>query len=227
MTPEAQRKSGESPISVMRMLRDARINLVWEGTSEILRIWMARESLAPYLERGLAILQGSAWRKLYAAGYFVRMSVASVLPIGRSRYGASVFGKEYAKWVRFLESSSRSLTRSTLTATVTQREKLHNKQLLLQHLVNDSLLLFPMAAILWYASQPEMRDKPGIRELVEYFCQDVASRLHPPSSLDGRIRRDQKDTVVYRLSKNLMSGTYDWLEDGILPCVQTTAPRPK
>ncbi len=52
MTVESQRKSGELGIPVMRMLRDARINLVWEGTSEILRIWMAREALSPYIEQG-------------------------------------------------------------------------------------------------------------------------------------------------------------------------------
>src|SRR5512146_2988011 len=59
MTVEAQRKSGEPAIPVMRMLRDARINLVWEGTSEILRIWMAREALAPYIEQGVGFLQGT------------------------------------------------------------------------------------------------------------------------------------------------------------------------
>lgn len=221
MTAEAQRKSGEPPIPVMRMLRDARINLVWEGTSEILRIWMARESLSPYVEQGLAILQGSVSQKLAAAQYYARMSLLSSLPFLKTGSSSSQLGKEYAGWVRFIESSSRSLTRSTLTATLYHRQKLHNKQLLLQHLVNDSLFLFPMAATLWYASQPEMRNQPGIRELVNYFCQDIKDRLHPPSSLAGRIRRHGKDTVVYRLSKTIMSGEYAWLEQGIVPCLGT------
>ena len=220
MTAEAQRKNGEPAIPVMRMLRDARINLVWEGTSEILRVWMARESLAPYLEQGLAILQGSVSRKLAAARYYARMSRLASFPFSRSQSASSPLKQEYGGWIRFIESSTRGLTRSTLTATLYHREKLHNKQLLLQHLVNDSLLLFPMAAIVWYASQPEMRTKPGIRQLVEYFCQDVKNRLRPPSSLAGRIRRHQQDTVVYRLSKSLMNGDYAWLEDGILPCIR-------
>ena len=57
-----------------------------------------------------------------------------------------MFGNDYARWVRFIESSSRSLTRSTLITTLRNRQGLHNKQLLLQDLVNDSLALFPMAA---------------------------------------------------------------------------------
>ena len=220
MTAESQRQCGEPAIPVMRMLRDARINLVWEGTSEILRIWMARESLSPYLEQGLAILQGSLSQKITAARYYARMSFGSSVRFSHPPSAFSPSAKEYAAWVRFIESSARRLTRSTVVATLYHREKLHNKQLLLQALVNDSLLLFPMAATLWYASQPEMQSKPGIRELVNYFCQDIKDRLHPPSSLAGKFRRHKKDTVVYRLSKSIMSGEYAWLEEGILPCLR-------
>ena len=131
-----------------------------------------------------------------------------------------MFGKDYARWVRFIEASSRRLTRSTLVATVRHRQSLHNKQLLLQDLVNDSLCLFPMAATLWFASQPEMRTKPGIRELANYFCQEMADRLRPPSSLARRIRGHKKDTVVYHLSKGIMSGEYAWLEEGIVPLLE-------
>jgi alkylation response protein AidB-like acyl-CoA dehydrogenase len=217
MTAEAQRKSGEAAIPAMRMLRDARINLVWEGTSEILRIWMARESLSPYLEQGLAILEGSVSRKLAAARYYARMSLRSSLPFPHAQSAASLLGKEYARWIRVIEFSSQRLTRATVTATLYHRQKLHNKQLLLQGLVDHSLILFPMAATLWYASQPEMRDKPGIRALVEYFCQEMHNRSTACSSLTGRLRRHKHDTVVYRLSKSIMSGEYAWLEEGIAP----------
>jgi len=219
MTVEAQRKSGETAIPVMRMLRDARINLVWEGTSEILRIWMARESLSPYLEQGLAILQGSASRKMTAVRYYARLSLLSSLPFAPSASSSSLFGTEYARWVRLVEASSRRLARSTVTATLYHRQKLQNKQLLLQGLVDNSLWLFAMSATLWYASQPEMRNKPGIRELVDYFCGDMERWLHPPSSFTQRIRRHKQDTNVYRLSKRIMNGDYVWLEDGILPYV--------
>src|SRR5690349_15531177 len=106
MTAEAQRKCGEPAIPAMRMLRDARINLVWEGTSEILRVWMAREALAPYIEQGLALLQGSLSHKITAPLYFARMSLRSCLPFSHTQRSSAIFGKEYARWVRFIESSS-------------------------------------------------------------------------------------------------------------------------
>jgi alkylation response protein AidB-like acyl-CoA dehydrogenase len=220
MTVESQRKSGEVSIPVMRMLRDARINLVWEGTSEILRIWMAREALAPYIEQGLAFLKGSPSAKFAAPLYYARMALHSCLHCSNPLSTSAMFGKEFSQWVRFIESSSRSLTRSTLVATVRHQQSLHNKQILLQDLVNDSLWLFPMAATLWYASQPEMRTKPGIRALATYVCQEMADRLDPPSSPAKRMRGHKKDTIVYHLSKAIMSGEYAWLEEGIVPLLE-------
>ena len=220
MTAEAQRKCGEHAIPVMRLLRDARINLVWEGTSEILRIWMAREALAPYIEQGIALLQGSPSHKIAALLYYAHMLLRSCLPFVHPQRSSGTIGKDYARWVRFIESSSRRLTRSTLAATIRHRQSLHHKQLLLQHLVDQSLWLFPMAATLWFASQPEMRTKPGIRELVEYFCQDMADRLKPSLSSTRTILGHKKDSTVYHLSKAIMSDEYAWLEEGILPLLE-------
>lgn len=219
MTVESQRQSGELAIPVMRMLRDARINLVWEGTSEILRIWMAREALSPYIEKGIAFLNGSPSQRAAAALYYARMTLRSSQPSLHLGSGSNVFGKDHAGWVRFIESSSRSVTRATLVATLRHRQSLHNKQLLLQHLVNDSLWLFPMAATLWFSSQPEMRTKPGIRELAAYFCQDMKAQLYPASSPTGRVRGNQKDTTVYNLARSIMRGQYAWLEEGIVPLI--------
>lgn len=216
MTVESQRKSGEFAIPVMRMLRDARINLVWEGTSEILRIWMAREALSPYIERGITFLQGAPSQRAAATVYYARMGLRSCLPALHLGSGSDVFGKDYERWVRFIESSSQSLTRATLAATLRHRQSLHNKQLVLQHLVNDSLRLFPMAATLWFSSQPEMRTKPGISELATYFCQEMEARLYPASSPTGRIRGNQKDKIVYSLARSIMQGQYAWLEEGIV-----------
>ncbi|MEO5955047.1 MAG: acyl-CoA dehydrogenase family protein [Nitrospiraceae bacterium] len=221
MTVESQRTIGERDIPVMRMLRDARINLVWEGTSEILRIWMAREALAPYIEKGIAFLQGSPTDKMAAPLYYARMALRSCFPMPNHIGTSAMFGQDYARWVRFIEASSRRLTRSTLAATLRHRQGLHNKQLLLKEIVDDSLALFPMAAIIWYASQPEMRTKPGISELVTYFCREMEDRLHPLPSSVNRIRGHKKDTSVYRLSKAIMSGEYAWLEEGIIPLVKT------
>src|SRR5262249_3331126 len=125
MTVDSQRKRGEDSIPVMRMLRDARINLVWEGTSESVRILMRREALAPYIEQGLAYLQGSPSDMIAAPIYYARMALRSCLRGSNPLSTSAMFGNDYARQVRFIESSSRSLTRSTLITTLRSRQGLH------------------------------------------------------------------------------------------------------
>ncbi len=226
MTAESQRKSGEPPIAVMRMLRDARINLVWEGTSEILRVWMAREALAPYIEQGLAFLDGSLSQRVQAPLHFARMACRASLPTGLPGHAGGLFGPEQARWVRWVESAAGRLTRATLTATLVHRQRLHHKQLILERLVNDSLGLFPMAASLWYAAQPDVKQRPGVADLCDYLCREMAEKISPPASFWHRLNRGGKDRRVFALAKRIMQGQYAWLEDGIMPMVHRPTPKP-
>jgi hypothetical protein len=56
-TPDSLRLHGDVPVPVERLIRDALINVIWEGSNGILTLWIAREGLGEYVTQGRAFLE--------------------------------------------------------------------------------------------------------------------------------------------------------------------------
>jgi hypothetical protein len=218
-TEQSLAARGEDPIGVERMMRDFRINLIFEGSSEIMHLFMAREMVDKHLEVAGAMAKpgGTARQKLRAlprlAAFYAWWYPTRWLGWGRwPRY--SGFGR-LATHLRFVERSARKLARQSFHGMVRYQAGLQNRQSFLFRLVDVADELFAMAAS---ASRAEALARAGAPEateasaLAEVFCR-IARR---------RVKRlfeelwDNDDTLRYRTALDVLTGHHQWLETGII-----------
>lgn len=216
-TADSLRARGEAPIPVERMLRDFRINRIFEGSSEIMRLFIAREAVDAHLQVAgdllrpdLSLAQKAAVAARAGAHYAVWYPSRLVGWSGWPRFRE--FGP-LARHLRFVDRTSRKLARSVVHAMVRFGPKLQYRQSVLFRLVDVGAELFAMVCAIVRAQslRGTERGAEALR-LADVFCRQA--RL--------RIRRlfaelfDNEDAVTYRLAQELLAGRYAWLSEGIL-----------
>jgi hypothetical protein len=227
-TEKSLKERGEQPIGVERMMRDYRINKIFEGSTEIMHLFMAREMVDKHLavagalidpEKGLGAKLAALPKMgaFYAGWYPTRW-----LGWGRwPRY--SEFGA-LATHLRFVERSARKLARASFHGMLRYQARLQNKQAFLFRLVDVANELFAMAATVARARALAEKQRPEAaeaRHLADLFCRISRRRV-------GRLFDalwDNDDVQLYRAGVDVLEGRHEWLEKGILGLGTPEAPR--
>jgi hypothetical protein len=218
-TADSLRERGEAPVPVERIMRDFRINLIFEGSSEIMHLFIAREAVDKHLQvAGDVVMPGKTTKQRLAglarsAGFYgwwypTRWLGWSLWP----RYAE--FGK-LAKHVRFVERSCRRLARSVFHSMIRFGPKLELRQSVLFRLVDVAGELFAMAATCSRAQKLYERDRTtGTRavKLADLFCRQARRRVR--SKFNG-LRRNE-DVPTYRFAQEILAGEHRWLEKDIV-----------
>jgi alkylation response protein AidB-like acyl-CoA dehydrogenase len=220
-TADSLKGRGEQPIPVERMLRDFRINRIFEGSSEIMRLFIAREAVDSHLKVAGAIVDPTATfgQKIpsflkaglyYAWWYPTRWVGWGWWP----RFAE--FGK-LAKHIRFVSRRTRKLARMLFYAIMRHGPKLEKRQAVLGRFVEISAELFAMTAVcckavsLKNSKSPEKRAQGGSAiALADGFCR--ASRRRVDQRFGAIFHND--DLAIYQIAQQVMSDDMRWLEQG-------------
>jgi len=213
---------GETPVGVERMMRDTRINRIFEGTSEIMHLFMAREAVDKHLQVAGTMIDPKKGVDEKAAAlpgilafYAVWYPALWLRGLGTStRYGD--FGK-LGKHLRFVERSARKLARASFHGMALYRAKMERKQGFLFRTVDIVMELFAMSAAVVRTRQMVEAKEPGADdavELADLFCR-ISRRKVKRTFKDLWSNEDNQRNAITR---SVMEGRYDWLiDEGVLP----------
>jgi len=217
-TAASQEARGERGIAAEQILRDLRINRIFEGSTEIMHLLIAREAVDQHLSVAGDIIDPKAptGRKvragLRAAGFYARW--LPTLLVGRgSFHGYAQYG-DLGKYLRYVERSSRKLARQTFYGMARWQGKMEFKQSYLSRIVDIGAELFAIAATCVRAQASGRAEE---RELADLFCRQARDRAE---RLFGQLHRNT-DAADVRASREIVDGRYAFLEEGILPPPQT------
>lgn len=216
---ESLQARGEAPIGVERVLRSMRINRIFEGSSEIMRLFIAREAVDPHLKKAGAVADPDAAlgdKAKDAVGLGVHMAgwISQNL-VGWSRK------RSYAKYgklsghVAFADRTSHRLARAIAMAMARYGPKLERRQAVLFRLVDIGAELYAMCATVVQASakvRANPSDQSPVR-LADLFCQRARQRV---DDLFDDLFNDV-DGDAYKVAQEVLDGDFTWLETGIFP----------
>src|SRR5438094_6165258 len=217
-TAQSLKGRGEEAIPVERFLRDCRINTIFEGSSEIMRLFIAREALDPHLKVGGAIFNtqlpmSERVKAVFTSGKFY----AGWYPRQWFSSGAGKVDnlhRHLQKHVDYSARTSKKLARGLFHAMARFGPKLDREQLLLSRFVGIATELFAISATCSFAQYKIDSDEPAdeVLSVASYFCRSAKMRIDHHFAGTSR----NADRAGYDLTQELLAGKHKGFGKGIV-----------
>ncbi len=218
-TADSLRARGERPVPVERIMRDFRINLIFEGSSEIMHLFIAREAVDKHLQvAGDVVMPGKTLGERLRGLVRAALFYAWWYP---SRWLGWGFWPKYAGFgplaghLRYVERGARRLARGVFHAMMRFGPKLEYRQAVLFRLVDAGAELFAMTAACaraqWLLKQDPAAGRRAV-ELADLFCRQARARIEATFK---RLWRND-DVRAYRVAQEVLKGEHRWLERGMV-----------
>jgi alkylation response protein AidB-like acyl-CoA dehydrogenase len=214
-TEKSMQARGEESMPVERLMRDCRINKIFEGSSEIMHLLMAREAVDKHLQvAGAMVDKKSTMADKVKALPSIALFYGWWYP---SRWIKGIFTPSYishgrfATHLRFVHRSAAKLARESFHGMMVFRDKMERKQMFLFRLVDVVNELFAMSASISRALALQARNAPeaaAAQEAADHFCKKsrrmVEQRFHELWNND--------DDAKVAFSRSVLKGEQLWME---------------
>ena len=219
-TAESLKARGEKPVPVEQLLRDMRINRIFEGSTEIMHLLIAREAVDQHLTIAGDIIEpdvpigDKAKTALKAGGFYAKWFPKLAAGQGTAPTSYNEFG-ELAKHLRFAERNCRKLARSTFYGMSRWQGGLEKKQTFLGRIVDIGAELYAIACAAVYAQTLQAEDptnKAQYVELADLFCAQARRRV-------DRLFHDlwfNDDADNYSAAMKVLDGRYTFFESDLI-----------
>jgi alkylation response protein AidB-like acyl-CoA dehydrogenase len=221
-TAESLAARGERAVPAEQLLRDLRINRIFEGSTEIMHLLIAREAVDAHLSvAGDLIdpeksLQDKARAGASAGVFYAKWLPKLVAGPGQlpSSYAEFKHEVDLSPHLRYVERHARKLARSTFYAMSRWQGRMETKQGFLSRIVDIGAELFAMSAACVRAELLRSRGEHGREayQLADAFCHQARVRV---DALFTRLWSNTDD-LDRKVVKGVLSDTYAWLEQGIV-----------
>ncbi|MFZ0041357.1 MAG: acyl-CoA dehydrogenase family protein [Solirubrobacteraceae bacterium] len=211
---------GEKPVPAEQMLRDMRINRIFEGSTEIMHLMIAREAVDQHLQIAGDILLGDggvpekARLAAKAGAFYAKWFPSLTTGAGQNPKSFAEFDS-LAKHLRYAERASRKLARSTFYAMGRYQAKLEQKGALLGRIVDIGAELYAIACACTYAStlgHDDPANREAVFELADLFCRQARRRA---DQLFTDLWSNDDDDQ-YALAQSLLEGRYEFFEHDVV-----------
>ena len=216
-TADSLKARGELPLGVERAMRDFRINLIFEGTSEVMRLFIAREAVDHHFKTAFALVDKESSgsekiaalgrvAKFYPAWYVARWFGRGAVPTAYGEFGA------LGRHLRWAERQTRHLGRTLFHAMARFGPKLERRQMVLFRAVDIGADLFAMTAVCVRAQMLAKQGNYEATELADLFCREARQRI---TATFGRFY-GKNDGALSKVARHVLAGEHEWLEQGIV-----------
>ncbi len=206
---------GERPVGLERAMRDSRINRIFEGSSEIMHLMMARELVDKHLKVAGPLLDPKATvgAKLAAlpkiAAFYATWYPKLWLP--------KIFGRSYSKYgkmapfLRYAEASSRRLARNVFHGMLRYQAGLERKQAFMFRSVDIAMELTVMVATVVRTKALLEANAPHAKaalELTDTFARNAQFYV------EQKFRElwKNQDERKYKVGRHILDEAHTWIE---------------